>query len=150
MRLRQQSQLGWGLLQWLGETSLPHVTRDAQKRAETKLYVSTGGPNYTEIFYRCGHPYRRYVTAKPLRRTMDHDCPDCAAAASARPPEPPPPEPPPPEPHAQPPGDTVEDDFCTKLEACHCASPEHPIGSGSSAKAGTEWLNSKSSRRSTA
>lgn len=29
MRFRQQSELGWMMLQWLGALCLPHVTRDA-------------------------------------------------------------------------------------------------------------------------
>lgn len=144
MRLRGHSQLGWGLLQMLGEVSLPHVTKEAQQQAEANagrrvLLAGRGrgmteglsltavqqaaldGPHFTQIFYRCGHPYRTYRTAKPLRRTLDHDCGECSKPA-------PPPEPPPPEPHAQPPGGTVEDEFCTKLEACHCASPEQAMG----------------------
>lgn len=35
-RLRTESQLGWGLCQFLGETCLPSVTVDAVKRAEAR------------------------------------------------------------------------------------------------------------------
>lgn len=35
-RLRTESQLGWGLCQFIGETCLPSVTVDAQKRAEAR------------------------------------------------------------------------------------------------------------------
>ncbi len=138
MKLRGQSQLGWGLLQMLGEQSLPFVTTDAQRQAVTARLrkmnragagtdSSTGerqqqtrnpspapnpAQNFTVVFFRCGHIYRKYPAARPGERRLDHDCAECAF----------------PTPGEKTYAATLEDAFCDKLEACHCASPSQAMG----------------------
>lgn len=172
MRLRESSEVGWLMLQIMGALCMPHVTRDAQLRADARGKLLEGrrfgmagrmsgkaaALRFLEDSWPGAGTDSETGAAQPQTRSPEPaPCPRCGAALGgmygsvcmncdtypadevtadviALDPRHQPL--PPTEPdevtttmqHEATGEDALEDAFCSKLEACHCAAPSQAMG----------------------